>query len=301
MSEENPQSELGTVQRWFQSVISHPDGVAGGVESQAAQRLMRLRRSELERVIRRSKNLTAEERLGIYANAYYARLLECLRESFPVLCKALGRELFDEFAFDYLQRYPSQSYTLSRLGDRFADFLEETRPDRGAAGETPAADWPDFLIGLARLEWNIEQVFDGPGVEGAALLSAADLRGIEPALFGEAWLRPVVCLTLLTFKYPVNEYYTAARRLGAGAEPPETPAPGAQYLALTRREYVVRRIVLSAAQHALLTGLKEERRVNQAIALAAERWEGDEVGFTRAIGQWFGEWSAAGMFERVEH
>src|SRR4051812_43057761 len=177
MSEENAQPELGTVQRWFQSVISHPDGVAGGVEAEEAQRLMRLRRSELEQVIRRSKNLTGEERLGIYANAYYARLLECLRESFPVLCKALGRGLVYEFAFDYLQRYPSQSYTLSRLGDRFADFLEETRPDKDAG----AVDWPDFLIDLARLEWMIEQVFDGPGVEGQALLSAADLRGIEPA------------------------------------------------------------------------------------------------------------------------
>lgn len=292
MADENSQPELGTVQRWFQSVISHPDGVAGGVEAEEAQLLMQLRRSELEQVIRRSKNLTAEERLGIYANAYYARLLECLRESFPVLCKALGRELFDEFAFDYLQRYPSQSYTLSRLGDRFADFLEETRPDKG----TGAVDWPDFLIDLAQLEWTIEQVFDGPGVEGAALLSAADLRGLEPARFGEARLRPVVCLALLTFKYPVNDYYTAARRLSEGAEAPPTPAPGAQYLALTRRDYVVRRIVLSAAQHALLAGLKEGRRVNEAIALAAVRWEEDEASFARAIADWFEQWSAAGMF-----
>jgi hypothetical protein len=300
MSEENSQPDLGTVQRWFQSVISHPDGVAGGVEAEEAQRLMRLRRSELEKVIRRSKNLSAEERLGIYANAYYARLLECLRESFPVLCKALGRELFDEFAFDYLQRYPSQSYTLSRLGDRFADFLEETRPDRAAPGETPAVDWPDFLIDLARLEWTIEQVFDGPGVEGMALLSAADLRGIEAARFGEARLRPVVCLKLLTFKYPVNEYYTAARRLGEATEAPDTPAPGTQYLALTRRDYVVRRIVLSAAQHALLTALEEGVKVNDAIALAAAKWNGDETMFARAIGEWFEQWSAAGIFERVE-
>jgi len=216
------------------------------------------------------------------------------------LCKALGRELFDEFAFDYLQRYPSTSYTLNRLGDRFADFLEETRPDRETESATPAVDWPDFLIDLARLEWTIEQVFDGPGVEGTALLSAADLHGIEPARFGEAHLRPVVCLTLLTFKFPVNEYYTAARRLGEG-DAPETPAPGAQYLALTRRDYVVRRIVLSAAQHALLAGLKEGRRVNEAIALAADKWERDEATFAAAIGEWFGEWSAAGFFWRFDY
>src|SRR5258706_5638387 len=174
-------SDLNTVQRWFQSVISHPDGVAGGIDAEEAQKLMRLRRSELERVIRRSKNLSAEERLGIYANAYYARLLECLRESFPVLCKALGRELFDEFAFDYLQRFPSTSYTLSRLGDRFAEFLEETRPDKGEG----TVGWPDFLIDIARLEGSIEQGFDGPGVEKERLMSAAALPGIDSGGVGE--------------------------------------------------------------------------------------------------------------------
>jgi hypothetical protein len=156
------------------------------------------------------------------------------------------------------------------------------------------------LIDLARLEWTIEQVFDGPGVEGQALLSAADLRGIEPGRFGEGRLRTVACLTLLTFKYPVNEYYTAARKVAEGAEAPDAPSPGAQFLALTRRDYVVRRIVLSAAQHALLGGLKEGRRVNEAIALAAEQWAGDEAGFAAAIGEWFVEWSAAALFWRFE-
>jgi hypothetical protein len=288
---------LNTVQRWFQAVISHPQGVAGGVEGEEAQRLMRLRRSELEKVIRRSKNLSAEERLGVYANAYYARLLECLRESFPVLCRALGRELFDEFAFDYLQRYPSRCYTLSRLGDRFADFLEETRPDKGNA----EVDWPDFLIDLARLEWTIEQVFDGPGVEGEAVLSAADLGGMDPAEFGEARVVCVPCLRLMTFRYPVNEYYSAARRLGEGDEPPDPPEVRAQYLALSRREYVVRRIVLSSeAEHVLLAALASGQTVNQGLARAAKCWSGDAGELAGAVGAWFMQWTRAGLFWRIE-
>ncbi|MDB5321875.1 MAG: hypothetical protein JWN40_3506 [Phycisphaerales bacterium] len=294
MSDPNP--DLNTVQRWFQAVISHPDGVAGGIDAEAAQALMKLRRSELERLIRRSKNLSAEERLGIYANAYYARLLECLRESFPVLCKALGRELFDEFAFDYLQRFPSTSYTLSRLGDRFADFLEETRPDKGEG----TVGWPDFLIDVARLEWLIEQVFDGPGVEGQGLLTAEMLGRMDAATFGGARIVPVVCLRLLAFKYPVNAYYTAARRTKEGEEAPEMPEAGAQYLALTRREFVVRRIELSAGQHALLETLMAGRTVNEAIAAAAERWTGDEAGFAAAVREWFRDGAAAGFFWRIE-
>jgi hypothetical protein len=277
-------------------VISHPNGVTDGVESQEAQRLMRLRRSELEKVIRRSKNLTAEERLGIYANAYYARLLECLRESFPVLCRALGRELFDEFAFDYLQRFPSTSYTLSRLGDQFADFLEETRPDKGEG----AVGWPDFLIDIARLEWSIEQVFDGPGVEGQALLSAEALGRMDAATFGAARIVPVPCLRLLAFKYPVNAYYTTARRAKEGDDAPDMPEAGAQHLALTRREFVVRRIELSGAQHALMAALMAGATVNDAIAAAAEQWDGDEAEFAAAVRGWFRDGAAAGFFWRIE-
>ena len=96
------------MQRWFQAVVTHPAGVEGGAGSEEAQRLIRLKRGELEAVIRRSKNLTAAERLAIYANAYYARLLECLAAYFPVLQSALGEDVFESFAFEYLQHYPSE-------------------------------------------------------------------------------------------------------------------------------------------------------------------------------------------------
>jgi len=290
--------DLNTVQRWFQAVITHPDGVESGIDAQAAQELIALKRSELEKIIRRSKNLTAEQRLGIYANAYYARLIECLRESFPVLARTLGREVFDAFAFDYLQRYPSTSYTLNRLGDRFAEFLNQTRPDRTEG--TGAPEWPDFLIDLARLEWNIEQVFDGPGVEKERVLGVEDLRGMDGAKFGEARIVPVVCLRLLEFRYPVNDYYTAVRKLREGEAMPGPPAAGKQYLALTRREYVVRRIEVSGAQHALLWRLQEGSTVGEAIAASASLWQGDTAAFADAIRRWFSDWSAAGLFARMQ-
>lgn len=290
---------LDTVQRWFQTVMSHPEGVASGIDAAEAQKLIGLQRSELEKVIRRSKNLTAEERLGIYANAYYARLMECLRESFPVLAKTLGREVFDGFAFDYLQRYPSRSYTLNRLGDHFAAFLDETRPDRTDDQPNPPVSWPDFLIDLTRLEWSIEQVFDGPGVEGQTLLSADDLRALGPAGFGEAKLILVVCLQLLCFKYPVNDYYTRIRRLKDGQECPSPPEPVEQFLALTRRDFVVRRIELTSAQHALLKALQAGSSVAESIAAAAEWTDVPDDAFASAIRDWFAGWTAAGFFHRA--
>jgi hypothetical protein len=292
--------DLSTIQRWFQSVISHPQGISTAIDTEEAQKLIAMKRSELEQVIKRSKNLSAEERLGIYANAYYARLLECLRESFPVLAKTLGHDVFDEFAFDYLQQYPSKSYTLNRLGDQFAKFLDDTRPDRTDATPSPQADWPDFLIDLARLEWNIEKVFDGPGNEGKAIVLAGDLQKLTAEEFGQSKLIPVVSLRLLEFKFPINDYYTAARKAKETSDCPPPPEPRRQFLALARRDFVVRRTELSQAQHALLAALRESQPVAQAIAAAADCADSTSEQFASEIGQWFQAWTAAGFFERIE-
>jgi hypothetical protein len=281
------------VQRWFQAVVTHPEGVEGGAESEEAQRLIRLQRGELEAVIRRSKNLTAAERMAIYANAYYARLLECLEAWFPVLRNALGEEVFNGFAFEYLQHYPSQSYTLDRLGENFARFLDETRPEEGG--------WPDFLIDLATLEWNIHQVFDGPGVEFQPLLTAEVLQAFPAERFAESRLVPVPCLRLLAFRYPVNAYYTAARAAEEGEEVP-LPDPAPEWVALGRREFVVRRYPLDPLQYALLEKILAGATVGEAIAAAAEAADAsglDDDALAAGLQKWFRLWVAEGFFQAI--
>lgn len=206
--------DLSVVQRWFQSVVTHPDGVEAGVESPEASELVPLTRGELEVMITRSKRVSARDRIAIYANAYYARLLECIGESYPVLKQTLGEEAFNGLAFGYLQHYPSRSYTLGHLGDRFADYLNETRPDKtddgGADGERAPA-WPDFLIDLAKLEWTIALVYDGPGIEETPTLSAEQIGSITADTWPQIGLRTVPCLHLLKLNFPLNIYYTEVR------------------------------------------------------------------------------------------
>lgn len=274
---------LGVVQRWFQAVVTHPGGVAGGVE--AAPEL------QLETVITRSRNLTAAERMSIYASAYYARLMECLESFYPVLRSALGEDVFQSFAFEYLQRYPSGSYTLDHLGDRFTRFLEETRPDDGSS-------WPDFLIDLATLEWNIARVFDGPGVEFQPLLTPESLQSFPAERFGEARLEPVPCLRVLSFRYPVNAYYTAARRAEEGEEVP-LPEPEAEHVALTRHDFVVRRYPLTAPQSALLKKILADATVGEAIIAAAEVSDLEDEALATELRAWFRFWSAEGFFQAI--
>jgi hypothetical protein len=286
--------ELGLIQRWMQTVIMHPAGVANGIASSEAQRLLEIGPDEAESVVTRSPAMTAVERLGIYGYAYYARLLECLREEFPVLKHALGEELFDSFAAEYLERYPSRSYTLFQLGVHFPRFLAETRPDRDSEGGTMPS-WPDFLIDLATLEQAFNEVFDGPGVEGQKLLDAGQLREISPERLLTARLEGVSCLRLLSLRYPVHKYFTAVRR----HESPELPDPTDTFLAVTRRRFVVRHYELSPPAHELLSALLAGISVGGAIRRAVEIAGSDLARLPDDLGTWFHDWAAEGFFRAV--
>jgi hypothetical protein len=288
-----PRRELGRIERWMQSVITHPGGVAAGIDSPRARAEIDLSAGEVELVVNRSKSQTSLERLQIYAGAYYARLLECLREEFPAVAHAAGPEAFGEFVLRYLQAYPSRSYTLAKLGDKFPDFLAETRPADAASGDAPS--WPDFLIDLARLERAYSEVFDGPGIERRTLLGADELLAIPQSRWGEVTLVAAECLRLASFRFPVHEYASAVRQ----KQPAAQPLPAPTFLAITRRDYVVRRIPLSDVQYELLGRIVAGEPLGEAIARAADQFDGDVDGFAAALERWFQEWTAAQFFREV--
>jgi hypothetical protein len=283
---------LDSIQRWMQAVIMHPGGVAVAMDAPEARRHVDLPPERLEEVITRSKVLPAAERLGVYATAYYARLLECLREEYAILARTLGEELFDEFAVAYLQRYPSRSYTLNELGRRFPAFLAESCP---AEDSEEAPGWTGFLVDLATLEWTYDEVFDGPGVEGQALLTAEALQKVPPERWPEARLVVVPCFRLLDLRYPVHEYYSAVRR----GEDVAIPERAETFLAITRRDYVIRRCPLAPAEADLLRALAVKSTIGEALERAAEKAP-DLRQLAAGLRGWFARWASEGFFQAVE-
>jgi hypothetical protein len=292
-------SDLATIQRWMQNVVVHPHGVVAGLHSDAARQEIDVDETTLDDVIAPSQALTSVERLSIYSHAYTARLLECLRAAYPTLLHALGQDAFDAFAIGYLQAYPSQSYTLDKLGARFAQFLEETRPDRTQCEDQTSAGevgWPDFLIDLARFDWTVGEVFDGPGSEDQTLLTAAQVAAISPDRRAYARLVPAPSLRLLAFRYPVNAYFSAVRSRE------DSPPPGAaeSYLALTRRDFVVCRHVLSAPQFAILSAIVSGVTVGGAVehvAATVDRTDAEQ--FAADLRDWFRYWTAHEFFAAI--
>lgn len=80
-----------------------------------------------ERIIAPSAKLSPHERLELYAQQYWWRLTDSLREDFPKLQTYLGEKRFDALLVRYLKRNPSCSYSLRHLGLRMPQFILKDR------------------------------------------------------------------------------------------------------------------------------------------------------------------------------
>lgn len=269
-----PPFDLPTLQSWMQSLMLD----AESAQSDGATRV--------DEVITASRQQTSRQRLDVYCNAYQARLLECLREEFATLCQFLEQDIFDSLAVAYLQAHPSSSYTLADLGAKFPGFLRDF-----AERHEEAFEGTRFLIDLATLERVYAEVFDGPGIEGLALITPDSLQKIDPSAWQDTSFEPAPCLRLLEFAYPVHEFVTACRR---GTEPP-IPDPHPTWLAVTRRQYVVRRVSLTEPQFRLLTLLSQAVPLGSALDEVAQTCT-DLDAFARDVRSWFQDWTAAGFF-----
>ncbi len=212
---------LAAVQRWMQEVLVHPLEAP----EEGAQRWLPedLQDAPVDGLIAASGRLSPRAHLAIYQRSYLARLRECMAAHFPTLQHALGPELFQLFADQYLQACPSTSPTLADLGDRFPDHLEETRPDRD---QEQREAWPDFMIELARFELAINGLFDEEEPEP------------EP---GQVLL-PLV--RLFRHSFPIARYHRAA---GAGGTP-ELPLPEPTACIVVRRDLRLAILELMPAQ-----------------------------------------------------
>lgn len=281
------------MQRWFHAVVTHPDGVADGVASSAARSVMDVSPDHLESLITPSSKLRAADRLAVYANAYYSRLIECLGDVYPLTRRVVEEDAFADFAVDYLQTFPSKTYTLHSLGERFPDYLQTVRPERAEPG---APDWADFVIDLARLEWAIYVVFDGPGVEACPPFPADALLEVPPQRWPDLRLQPAPCLQLLKMSFPVNEFFSAARATPPPATPP-IPEATESFLALSRRDFIVRRFSLSSLEYEVLSRLVAGQTLGVVLDdILSEKSARTSVAMEEQLRGWFGLWAREGFF-----
>lgn len=264
------QPTLSQAQHWMQSALVGRDGPAPGAAP--------------EQLVNPSSRLTAARHLAIYRQSYVARLRECMKNQFSALAYALGGELFQMFADQYLDAYPSGSYTLNDLGERFPAFLEETRPD---AGQQEKESWVDFIIQLAQFEYALSVIFDAHSDDEPrpATLSTPDDR-----------LRLAPLLRLFRHRHPVCRYYLDVTR----DRKPELPPEGESYCAVTRNDYRLSLLEIKPAQYYFLDRLSEGDSVAQAKAHFVSHYGFDAQRLDGAWTHWKDSFISSGFFRESD-
>lgn len=144
-------------------------------------------RHPVEHLIAANARLAPATQVGVYAEAYRARLQEALDADFSGLHTYLGDEQFERLVHAYLAAHPSRHFSLRWFGRQLADFL----------AATPAYAKHPELAELARFEWAQCDAFDAPdlvviGVGELAALPSADWPGLR-LKFDPAMIRLDLC------------------------------------------------------------------------------------------------------------
>jgi len=80
---------------------------------------------DFEQYIVGTKRFNKAKRLGIYADAYASRLIESLQDNYPALHTLMGDCQFNRMANQYLEKYPSQHFSVRYFGHKLDQFLQQ--------------------------------------------------------------------------------------------------------------------------------------------------------------------------------
>jgi hypothetical protein len=272
---------LERLQRWMQAAVVQPGSVENAVRAPEAAALVPAER--VGEVLLPNDALTSVERLGIYQGMYLLRMEEALESDYPGLKHFLGDRRFFELVRDYVQVFPSRTYTLNRLGDHFPEFVGSLK-----AGLRRRA----FCHDLARLELAVAEVFDA---EETDALSADAIAAVPEAAWERARLRPITAFRLLALGYPVSDYLQSVH--DEGHDHPSLRARPS-FVAVYRRNYSVRRLDLSRGAHDLLAALASGAPLGEAVASAITPG-GRRAPKPDDLFRWFRQWVAGGVFRAV--
>jgi hypothetical protein len=148
--------------------------------------------------------LAKDARLRIYRHAYAARLIEALRDHYPVLHQILGDDDFEALGAAFVRAHPSVYRSIRWYGREVSQFLQV---------EPIFAEQP-ILAEIAAFEWSLAEAFDSANT---SVLGRAALESVEPAGWGSLSFRFHPSVRRLAFEWNT---VVAWKALSAEEAPP---------------------------------------------------------------------------------
>ena len=276
---------LEVVQRQLWRLITEPSGVEAALRAEGDAD-----GEKLATLIRGERGISPVDRLSVYANAFFARLHDCLREDFGALARALGADAFHDLVQTYLMMHPPTRPSLRHAGAHLAEHLA-TEPFAPIFSRRCP-----YAADLARLEWAMTEAFTA---EDAPALAHEDLAAVAPEAWSRLRFETTPSLRLLHCAWPVHrvrERFDREQVETAWEEAPPLPAEPTQLRVFRLGERVRYRAMALLDGEALLGA-----SVGEPFGAICER-VAESVGETEAASRaaaLVSAWVSDGLLARV--
>jgi hypothetical protein len=194
-------TDLEGLQSALYRLIVAPNGVEEALASAPG-----LPSGGLDPIIVNEGLLSARERLEIYANAYFYRVLDVLKEEFPATLAAIGEVNFHNLITGYLIEYPPTEPSILYAGRYLPDFIRTY----------PLSDQKPYLGELARLERTALEIFHAAD---ASVLDGSMMCEIPPHEWPTMVMRRHPATWVLNLQWRVDELLSAVENGESWREP----------------------------------------------------------------------------------
>ena len=262
---------LAELQQRFYELVTAPEGIAKELAARG------LPEGALGAIIAGDARASAVERLDVYANMYFFRILDVLRSDYPKVLAVVGDGEFHDLATDYLQAHPSRHPSLRFVGAALPGFVTAHALGR-------ARPW---LGELAALEWARVDVFDRAD---APVLTRDALATVAPEDFAALALVPVPASALVPAAWTIEETWRAVEAERA-PEPPARADDGHAVL-IWRRGVTVHHRAVAAAERRVLDLLLAGTTFGALCTTLGDESDSEEAAARRAVhtlGQWLAD------------
>jgi len=244
--------------------------------------------------IKPNDRLTSADRLQIYNQQYWWRLLGSFAEDFRGLRAVLGERKFNKLAVAYLDECGSRSWNLRDLGSHLEEYIRQHPESVAPHGE--------LAIQMAQVEWARITAFDN---EQKPLLDVAKFVARQPARQTLS-LQPYV--HLLKLDYPIDhllrrlrrsENNSASNAVSSGLKPRSVrltakPLPQPIHLAIHRLDLLVYYKRLAPEAYQLLTALRAGSPLEAACEMAFSHSLEKPESISKKVETWFAAWMSFG-------
>ena len=267
--------QLKDLQNLLYRLITAPSGVAEGLGAEHA-----LPAGGLAVLVDGDERLSAEARVDVYADMYFYRLLEVLKEDYPATLAVLGEANFHNLVTAYLIEHRPSEPSVRGAGKFLPDFLR---------GHPLRAEVP-FVADVAILERAITDVFCAAD---ASSLEASEMNALKPELWGAVKMRRIPASALLRAQWRAVEVVRAVEEKRDW----KSPARERNRILVWRRNSRVSYREIGSNEAAALVTLGRTTRFAKVCEVLARGLPPDQA--PQAIRDTFARWLAEGLITRA--